>query len=139
MNENTPQNGKDLVVPKHGEEFAQPSETTQPDPAVKSAGTKGKKRKPVPMKTNVETRTQFSTFRNTAPSKAAPVKELIAPHEWAALLNSFENEPEGSTRQTSATGEIEIESEDLWEKLSSTRWLKQPPQDTNRNGSTVAR
>lgn len=49
---------------------------------------------------------------------AAVTDELVADHEWESLLHTFEPE----------AGELHVggeeESDDLWERLSSTRWLK---------------
>jgi len=73
--------------------------------------------------------------------KSAPIKqELIAPHEWASLLNNIENPP-GQSDEThvggEVLGEVELVSDDLWERLSSTRWIK-PPREDFHNHTTVA-
>jgi hypothetical protein len=69
-------------------------------------------------------------------------REFITPDEWEGLLNSFEEGgiPNSSVNVNSnPTGEIPIETEDLWEKLDSTRWLKSQPDDEDpANKSTVA-
>ena len=71
-------------------------------------------------------------------------QELIAPHEWAALLNAPENESEETTLGIPGIVDGEIEAaheldaaDELWERLSSTRWIKEPPQDIY-NHVTVA-
>ncbi len=49
---------------------------------------------------------------------ASVTDELVADHEWESLLHTFEPE----------AGELHVggeeESDDLWERLSTTRWLK---------------
>jgi hypothetical protein len=70
-------------------------------------------------------------------------REFITPDEWEGLLNSFEDGsvPNSSVNvNSSPTGEIPVETEDLWEKLSSTRWLKSQPADDEdpANKSTIA-
>lgn len=70
-------------------------------------------------------------------------REFITPDEWEGLLNSFEDGsvPNSSVNvNSSPTGEIPVETEDLWEKLSSTRWLKSQPTDDEdpANKSTIA-
>jgi hypothetical protein len=55
----------------------------------------------------------------------APVdQELVADHEWDALLHAFDTEP-GEL----PPGDGVDEHDALWERLSSTRWLKQTPPD----------
>jgi hypothetical protein len=93
------------------------------------------KRKTLPMKTNIESRALFSAFRRSVKNavEASP-QELVAPHEWAGLLHNFESD---NTASAATAIDSETESEDLWEKLSSTRWIKTPPQDHDTNSSTV--
>ena len=72
----------------------------------------------------------------------AAKQELVAPHEWASLLNAPENESEETTVGIPGIVEGEELSEldaadELWERLSSTRWIKDPPQDIH-NHTTVA-
>jgi hypothetical protein len=70
--------------------------------------------------------------------KSAPIKqELIAPHEWASLLNNIESEPDDTHVGGEVLGEVELASDDLWERLSSTRWIK-PPREDFHNDTTVA-
>jgi len=65
--------------------------------------------------------------RESGEKPAEPVRELVAPHEWDAMLNAFEeNGVTVTSEYKSAPGELEIDSEGLWERLSSTRWLKEP-------------
>ena len=83
---------------------------------------------------------------NTATArKDAPI-ELVKPDEFEALLNSFDDLGPVPVQSDQAACEIQIETEDLWEKLSSTRWLKEREKPEERsenddlsNKSTVAR
>ncbi|HLX63033.1 MAG TPA: hypothetical protein VKX17_17315 [Planctomycetota bacterium] len=43
--------------------------------------------------------------------------ELVADHEWESLVQTFDPEPDELPH-------VAADEEDLWEKLSSTRWLK---------------
>ena len=58
------------------------------------------------------------TVMDAAPGvNAAPGNgELMPDHEWAALIHTFEHEAEAH-----ASSDVEDE---LWKRLSSTRWLK---------------
>lgn len=73
----------------------------------------------------------------TPAQEKAAKQELIAPHEWASLLNAPENETE-DTYIGSPDGLAELDAADeLWERLSSTRWIKEPKEDFH-NSTTVA-
>jgi hypothetical protein len=73
--------------------------------------------------TNMSTMTKALPTTDTVTAQLRePAEELFDPREWAALLNSFEND--GSSAAPAATGDDS--SDDLWEKLSSTRWLRRP-------------
>ena len=61
--------------------------------------------------------------RSTVTQRRAPAEELIAPHEWDAMLNSFEGDTATPPDAPRLPGEYD---EELWERLSSTRWLKMP-------------
>lgn|GEM_PF-5784686 len=62
----------------------------------------------------------------------ATPQELVAPHEWEALLYNFENE-------AVAEAPMEVaEVEDIWERLSSTRWIKAPSGVSVNSSSTIA-
>ena len=50
---------------------------------------------------------------------ASVTDELVADHEWESMLHTFE--PEADELSPGAGG---AESDDLWERLSTTRWLK---------------
>jgi len=50
---------------------------------------------------------------------ASVTDELVADHEWEAMLHTFETETDELS-----PGAGGPESDDLWERLSSTRWLK---------------
>lgn len=50
---------------------------------------------------------------------ASVSEELVADHEWETLLDTFENEGDELVG--------DAEEHDLWERLSSTRWLKATP------------
>jgi hypothetical protein len=73
------------------------------------------------------------------PSSQPAVQELVAPHEWDMMLHAFEENGVTPTSQPRpAPGQIEIDSEDLWEKLSSTRWLKAHKPGASSRSSTSA-
>lgn len=60
---------------------------------------------------------------------ASVTDELIADHEWESLLHTFEYEADELSPG-------DAESDDLWERLSSTRWLKSSaPLDDSRQSS----
>lgn len=62
---------------------------------------------------------------------ASVTDELVADHEWESMLHTFE--PETDELSPGAGG---AESDDLWERLSSTRWLKSSaPRDADFSGS----
>ena len=70
--------------------------------------------------------------------KSTPMKqELVAPHEWASLLNNIESESDETRVGGEVMGEVELVSDDLWERLSSTRWIK-PPREDFHNDTTIA-
>ncbi len=87
---------------------------------------------------------QPETIEHIMASKAqeqATKQELVAPHEWASMLNAPENESEEPA--VSVPGVVSEEAneldaaDELWERLSSTRWIKDPPNDIY-NHTTVA-
>jgi hypothetical protein len=91
---------------------------------------------------NVMTETQtpvLSPARAAALEKAAK-QELVAPHEWATLLKSPDNEAAdiASGAPIPEVPHTEAASDDLWERLSSTRWIKVAPEHDLHNRSTVA-
>jgi hypothetical protein len=53
---------------------------------------------------------------------ASVTDELVADHEWEALLQPFEQETDALS--PGAGGLEEDGGDELWERLSSTRWLK---------------
>ncbi len=58
---------------------------------------------------------------------ASVTDELVADHEWESMLHTFE--PEADELSPGAGG---AESDDLWERLSTTRWLKSSnPRDSD--------
>ena len=72
--------------------------------------------------------------------KAPPLKqELIAPHEWASLLNNIENHADETHVGGEVLGEVELFSDELWERLSSTRWIKPPREDFHNHTTVVNR
>ena len=52
----------------------------------------------------------------------ATAEELFNPGEWEQLLNSFE----GDAAAPADKAAQEASSEDLWQRLSSTRWIRRP-------------
>ena len=50
---------------------------------------------------------------------ASVTDELVADHEWESMLHTFEPEADELSPGTGGA-----ESDDLWERLSTTRWLK---------------
>jgi hypothetical protein len=85
-------------------------------------------------------KSSVGTANGAATPTHQPVQELVAPHEWDMMLNAFEENGVTPTSQpVPAPGQIEIDSEDLWEKLSSTRWLKEPrPGSSTHSSSSVS-
>ena len=69
-------------------------------------------------------------------SNSAVKQELVAPHEWASLLNNIESDPNDTQVGGAPLAEVELASDDLWERLSSTRWIKAPREDFH-NDTTV--
>lgn len=59
----------------------------------------------------------------------AGTRELMAPDEWDALLQTIEAETATASAEDAA--KVQVASDDLWEKLSSTRWIKTPPADAS--------
>ena len=67
-------------------------------------------------------------------------QELIAPHEWAALLNTPESESEETYVGTpEIAADLNAETDDLWERLSSTRWIKEPREDFHNSTTVIKR
>lgn len=104
--------------------------------AVKKSGT-GDVRKPVEMKNTLEM-TSHSSAQLAATSRA-DAEELFEPQEWESLLNSFESETQAAAAPAKTNGEIELSSDDLWERLSSTRWLREPANDIDRASTLTDR
>lgn len=94
----------------------------------------GDERKPVEMKNIIEKQDASAATAPTKPEEAT--EELFNPQEWEALLHSFENEPSIGTVTRAQEPPIELSTEDLWERLSSTRWIRTPTPDDR--DSTVA-
>ena len=72
-------------------------------------------------------------------SHRAAAQELFGPQEWDALLNSLENDAQTASPSPRSEGEIELSSDDLWERLSSTRWLREPAADIDRASTITQR
>jgi len=103
----------------------------QQRPAIKrKVGAGGNQRKFIKMnKTTTDVSKKTGTGHqpgvDTLPENTAPqpaTRDLMPPNEWAALLRSIESEV-----APAKADEVEVAANDLWEKLSSTRWLKEPP------------
>jgi hypothetical protein len=76
----------------------------------------------------------------TPAQEIAAKQELIAPHEWAALLNTPESESDETyVGAPEALSELNAETDDLWERLSSTRWIKEPREDIHNHTTVVKR
>jgi len=91
---------------------------------------------------NIMTESQTPTIMPppvTAAQEKAAKQELVAPHEWATLLNAPENEfPDfAAGAPLPEVPHTETASDDLWERLSSTRWIKVAPEHDIHNRSTV--
>ena len=77
------------------------------------------------------------------PEQATPAEndgpaDLMTPEDWSEMLaDSLEAD---GPRTGAATAEASARSspEDLWEKLSSTRWVKKRPDSESRHKSTVS-
>jgi hypothetical protein len=115
-----------------GERFAGLGQQRRVKAAKKLGGTVQNGRKPVEMKNT--TANQNLTAQSSRVE--AHTEELFNPQEWEALLNSFEND--ASVQESSRSSElaVELSTEDLWERLSSTRWIRTPSADDK--DSTVA-
>ncbi|HYG77232.1 MAG TPA: hypothetical protein VEK08_19665 [Planctomycetota bacterium] len=90
------------------------------------------------MKNMTENSNQVGVQAATQLRRAA-TEELFDPQEWESLLNAFDNETAAAATSTvrQAEHEIELSEDDLWERLSSTRWLRAKNEDTD-SASTVA-
>jgi hypothetical protein len=78
---------------------------------------------------------------DSAAQEQAAKQELVAPHEWATLLNAPENEFSdlaGAPVPEAQAPQAEAATDDLWERLSSTRWIKVAPEHDLHNRSTIA-
>ena len=73
---------------------------------------------------NVKNVRKQKTILGTDEEAADASVELVADHEWEALLHNFDQE----TDDLSNSADLD-EREELWERLSSTRWLKPPVQE----------
>ncbi len=131
---------------RHGGGFAK-AETVQDAPDGKPARASSKKRKSnqMKMKKKTEIRKQKSESRRHARLRGLPPaamearKELVSPDEWDALLHSFESDGATATSTRDGTTGLMLDSsDDLWEKLSSTRWLKDRQSEDVSTKSTVA-
>ena len=127
-----------------GGAIASPREQTEAGP--RSAEMATQYRKLEEMENIAATKKPSAGKDTAAPTKkpAESVRELVAPHEWESMLNAFDESGVTVTSEyKSAPGEIEIDAEDLWERLSSTRWLKEQNtkdsgEDDPSNKTTVA-
>lgn len=132
--------GKTVSQAKRGGSFAHRRQ--QDDAARAEKKTNPEQRKPVKMKKTMEMETESNiAYPTTFLREQASTQELIAPHEFQSLLNSFENENSNTDGRVNSKEAIEtqISSDALWERLSSTRWLKsRPKNDDIGNRSTVA-
>jgi hypothetical protein len=65
-------------------------------------------------------KTSLAVDKNAAVDAPVEEQQLVADHEWDALLHTFE--PEG---EELPSRRIIQEEEDLWQRLNTTRWLKE--------------
>jgi len=95
----------------------------------------------------MEKTTEKDTASNTKPhAYVAPVEEssetqeLMGPEEWDSLLvdSSLETDTRTAAATTTRDGAPALPGEDIWEKLSSTRWVKKKSLASHGNASTVA-
>jgi len=109
---------------KAGGKIALNGQQRQSIPATNPVGANNEERKMTEMKNTVEN----SQLEAPAKKQSRPVhtEQLFDPQEWESLLNSFETEASSATTasQQKSENEIELSSDDLWERLSSTRWLR---------------
>jgi hypothetical protein len=102
--------------------------------AVGDAAPKAKRRQSA---AKIKAIPEVPVAKASAQEKAAK-QELIAPHEWATMLNAPENEfADSSGAPIPEAPYTEVMSDDLWERLSSTRWIKLAPEHDLHNRSTI--
>ena len=133
--------GKSAKFAADGGLFAPRRKPLVPADAEKKASRRAEQQRPVKMKKTIRKEVAPGIKRAPISSEHAATQELIAPHEWQALLNSFENESAGPDGRMNSPTSVESQnaSDVLWERLSSTRWLKvRPNTDSVGNRSTVA-
>lgn len=124
---------------KAGGKIAPSGQQRQAGSADISESTEGATaRNTVEMKNMTENSNQVGVQAATQLRRAA-TEELFDPQEWESLLNAFDNETAAAATSTvrQAEHEIELSEDDLWERLSSTRWLRAKNEDTD-SASTVA-
>jgi hypothetical protein len=118
-----------------GDAFASLRHQRRVKTAKKADELDGQERKPADMKNTVEKQAASATTLNTQTAQSDS-EELFNPQEWEALLNSFENDAAAGSSTRATEPPVELSSDDLWERLSSTRWIRTPAADDT--DSTVA-
>ena len=79
-------------------------------------------------KISIKRRTSVKIGSRVSLARQAAKQELVAPGEWLGLLHNFENDSAASnTRKDAERPHNETATEELWERLSSTRWIKSRP------------
>ena len=96
--------------------------------AQKTETSNEQERKTADMKNTVEKQDASATTVRTTSAESTS-QELFDPQEWEALLNSFENDAAVEQSARASEPPVELSSEDLWERLSSTRWIRTPAAD----------
>ena len=79
-----------------------------------------------------------STKRSSVESDSRP-QELMTPHEWKSMLHNIENQaaPAEIRARPPSSAELDRADEELWERLSSTRWIKERPSESAANKNTA--
>lgn len=74
------------------------------------------------------------------PDESSQTQELMRPEEWDSLLvdSSLENDTRIAAATAARDGATALPGEDIWEKLSSTRWVKKKTPEVPGHSSTVA-
>ena len=104
-----------------------------------SAGDQGTERKAVDMKNALENSTRNALPQTAVETPRAGAQELFEVEEWEGLLNSFEDGPSESPAAATNDGEIALGSDELWERLSSTRWLRERAESIDRSSTLAQR
>jgi hypothetical protein len=124
---------KRAVGQKAGDKFAKQGEQRLLDGGPLALNSKKMEQKTVEMKDEP----MEKNHSDAATIRGAVSEELFDLGEWEALLDNFDSTPSVPSTPRIPPVEPELSSDDLWERLSSTRWVRTPSR-TDHNDSTVA-